>query len=99
MASDCLFFNTAEVARLLRISVRTVCVWAECSELPAFKVGRQWRFRRDDISAWLEGAKRTASKKIVPGSAAAAMTAPAEYSSADLDRILILRRTSRSDLT
>jgi excisionase family DNA binding protein len=45
--------STTEVACKLGISVRTVCLWAECSELPGFKVGRQWRFRMDAIDGWL----------------------------------------------
>jgi excisionase family DNA binding protein len=48
------YLNSTEVAALLGISVRTVCLWAECSELPAYKVGRRWLFRRDSILEWLE---------------------------------------------
>jgi len=46
--------TTAEVAALLRISPRTVRLWAECSELPALRIGRQWRFRVGDISEWFK---------------------------------------------
>jgi excisionase family DNA binding protein len=45
--------TTAAVANWLGISPRTVCLWAECKEIPARKVGRQWRFREDEISVWL----------------------------------------------
>jgi excisionase family DNA binding protein len=45
--------STADVGRLLLIAPRTVCLWAECSELPGIKVGRQWRFRRADIDRWI----------------------------------------------
>jgi len=45
--------NTSEVALWLGISNRTVRLWAECSELPAIKVGRQWRFQREAIQQWL----------------------------------------------
>ena len=50
--------RTDQVARLLGISCRTVCLWAECSELPALKVGRQWRFRESEIQNWLEERER-----------------------------------------
>jgi excisionase family DNA binding protein len=43
--------GTSEVAKLLGIPVRTVCYWAECQEIPAFKLGRRWRFRREEIIA------------------------------------------------
>lgn len=45
--------NTKEVAEWLGISVRTVCLWAECDELPAIRIGKQWRFRHEQITAWL----------------------------------------------
>jgi excisionase family DNA binding protein len=49
-----LFISTAAVARWLGISTRTVCFWAECGEIPALKIGRQWRFREEEIRRWLD---------------------------------------------
>jgi len=46
--------RTREVADLLSVSIRTICLGAECGEIPALRVGRQWRFRAADISAWVE---------------------------------------------
>ena len=48
------FLSTATVARWLGISTRTVCLWAECGQLPALKMGRQWRFREEEIRRWLD---------------------------------------------
>ena len=45
---------TADVAALLSISSRTICLWAECGELPALKIGRQWRFDKHAIERWME---------------------------------------------
>jgi excisionase family DNA binding protein len=50
------FLTTAEVAKLLRVSQRTVCLWAELSELPAIKIGRQWRFRFEEVLSLVENA-------------------------------------------
>ena len=47
------FLNTKAVADWLGVSTRTVCLWAECNELPAIRVGKQWRFRRNQIIAWI----------------------------------------------
>jgi len=58
--------TTAAVARWLGVSTRTVCLWAECRELPAIKIGRQWRFREGELTAWLQStdaAKVTNSTK------------------------------------
>jgi excisionase family DNA binding protein len=49
--------TTAAVAKWLGISTRAICLWAECRELPAIKVGRQWRFRQDELSDWLRSPK------------------------------------------
>jgi excisionase family DNA binding protein len=45
--------TTAAVAKWLGIAPRTVCLWAECREIPAIKVGRQWRFREGELWEWL----------------------------------------------
>jgi excisionase family DNA binding protein len=49
--------TTAAVAKWLGISTRAVCLWAECKEIPAIKIGRQWRFRQDELSEWLTSPK------------------------------------------
>jgi excisionase family DNA binding protein len=46
--------TTAAVARWLGVSTRAICLWAECKEIPAIKLGRQWRFRHEEIAKWLE---------------------------------------------
>ena len=46
-----------EVARLLKVAEKTVYAMARRGALPAFKVGGQWRFKRDDIDAWIERQK------------------------------------------
>ena len=64
--------TTAAVAKWLGVSTRTVCLWAECKELPAIKIGRQWRFREGELSSWLqspEAAKVTNTTKPVAVSA------------------------------
>ncbi|MGA2598968.1 MAG: excisionase family DNA-binding protein [Bryobacteraceae bacterium] len=43
------FLGAGEVASRLCVSVRTIRLWAECSVIPAVKMGRQWRFRAIDI--------------------------------------------------
>ncbi len=45
--------TTATVARSLSVVPRTVRLWAECGEIPAIKVGRQWRFDRSALGRWM----------------------------------------------
>jgi len=44
--------NSRDVARLLDMSPDTVNEFARKQILPAFKTGRQWRFRRQDIASF-----------------------------------------------
>lgn len=47
------FLTTAAVAKWLGVAPRTICLWAECKEIPAIKIGRQWRFREGELFDWL----------------------------------------------
>jgi excisionase family DNA binding protein len=44
----------AEVARYLKLHELTVRRLAREGELPAFKVGRQWRIKRNLLEKWIE---------------------------------------------
>jgi excisionase family DNA binding protein len=59
--------TVVEVAQLLKVAEKTVYTMAQKGELPAFKVRGQWRFKRDDIDAWIEGQKAAARAEPQPG--------------------------------
>ncbi|WP_434424577.1 helix-turn-helix domain-containing protein [Nannocystis pusilla] len=42
-----------EIARLIRVDHRTVRKAIKAGELPALRVGRDFRILRQDLSAWL----------------------------------------------
>jgi excisionase family DNA binding protein len=46
--------DVKQVASYLRLHEVTVLSFAREGKLPGFKVGREWRFRADDIKRWLE---------------------------------------------
>jgi excisionase family DNA binding protein len=48
------FLTTDEVLAYLQVNLRTVYRLIDAGQLPAVRVGRQWRFRRTDIDAWLD---------------------------------------------
>ena len=52
-----------EVAQLLKVADKTVYTMAQRSELPAFKVRGQWRFKRIDIDRWIERQKVVSHSK------------------------------------
>ncbi len=51
-----------ELAALLRVGLKTAYTLAQNGEVPGFKVGGQWRFRRRDIEAWIDDQTRIAQK-------------------------------------
>ena len=55
--------NIREVAALLRVAEKTAYTLAQTAELPGFKVGGQWRFRRRDIEAWIDSQTRRATEE------------------------------------
>jgi excisionase family DNA binding protein len=48
---DEILLNSKQVAQLLDLSPDTVNEMARKSVLPAFKRGRQWRFRKRDVTS------------------------------------------------
>jgi excisionase family DNA binding protein len=48
------FLTTEEVLGYLQVNLRTVYRLIKAGKIPAVRVGRQWRFRKRDIDAWLE---------------------------------------------
>ena len=49
------FLTTEEVMEYLQVNLRTVYRLIKSNAIPAVRVGRQWRFKKHDIDAWLEG--------------------------------------------
>jgi excisionase family DNA binding protein len=52
-----------EVAHYLRIDIRTVYRLAKRGDIPCTKIGRQWRFNRDDIKELVSGGLRIKEKE------------------------------------
>ncbi len=47
-------FTIKQLASYLQLNERTVYRLAADGQLPAFKVGGSWRFRRADIDSWID---------------------------------------------
>ena len=54
------FLTTEEVLAYLQVNLRTVYRLIKTKSIPAVRVGRQWRFKKHDIDAWLEGRSQAA---------------------------------------
>lgn len=46
-----------EVAEYLKLAEKTAYRLAAEGKLPGFKVGGSWRFKQEDVSAWIEAKK------------------------------------------
>ena len=58
-----------DVASLLKVAEKTVYGLAQKGDLPAFKVGGQWRFRRGAIDSWIEEKTRAAGAQTAKNGA------------------------------
>jgi excisionase family DNA binding protein len=58
------FLTTEEVLDYLQVNLRTVYRLIKAGKIPAVRVGRQWRFRKRDIDAWLESQRPRAARSV-----------------------------------
>jgi two-component system chemotaxis response regulator CheY len=54
------FLTTEEVLDYLQVNLRTIYRLIKAGKIPAVRVGRQWRFRKHDIDAWLNSNRSNA---------------------------------------
>ncbi|HEY0873902.1 MAG TPA: response regulator [Vicinamibacterales bacterium] len=62
---DDAFLTTEEVLEYLQVNLRTIYRLIKAGKIPAVRVGRQWRFRKRDIDAWLESQRTRAARAAV----------------------------------
>jgi excisionase family DNA binding protein len=61
------FLTTEEVLEYLQVNLRTVYRLIKAGKIPAVRVGRQWRFRKRDIDAWLDSQRpRGGAPRVAP---------------------------------
>ncbi len=71
-----------DVQQMLHVDRTTIYRMAESGQLPAMRVGKQWRFARADLDRWLRG--RAGSAAVVP----VASTAPRHEADVPLSQML-----------
>jgi excisionase family DNA binding protein len=64
-ADHLLILTLDELAAYLKIGKRTLYGLAAKGEIPAFKVGGVWRFRRSEIDQWIADQTQVSTKKEV----------------------------------
>jgi excisionase family DNA binding protein len=53
-----------EAAELLHVSTRTLQRMIRRNELPAFKVGGQWRVRESQLTRWVHGREKSSDVPV-----------------------------------
>jgi excisionase family DNA binding protein len=71
------FLTTEEVLEYLQVNLRTVYRLIKAGKIPAVRVGRQWRFRKRDIDAWLDSQRGPRTARAAAPAAPAARPAGA----------------------
>jgi excisionase family DNA binding protein len=61
------FLTTEEVLEYLQVNLRTVYRLIKAGKIPAVRVGRQWRFRKRDIDAWLDSQRPRGGARATSG--------------------------------
>jgi excisionase family DNA binding protein len=67
--TDEVFLTTEEVLEYLQVNLRTVYRLIKAGKIPAVRVGRQWRFRKRDIDAWLDSQRPRGERPAPPAAA------------------------------
>lgn len=47
------WMSVDEIATYLGVSKDTIYTWASGRRMPGHKVGRFWKFKRDEVDAWV----------------------------------------------
>ncbi|MGE3511115.1 MAG: response regulator [Vicinamibacterales bacterium] len=80
------FLTTEEVLEYLQVNLRTVYRLIKAGKIPAVRVGRQWRFRKRDIDAWLDSQRARGTTVRTPAPAPAGRP----LSSTERPRVLVV---------
>jgi excisionase family DNA binding protein len=82
--NDEIFLTTEEVLEYLQVNLRTVYRLIKAGKIPAVRVGRQWRFRKRDIDAWLDAQRPRGERS------ASAMPSDRPARTPDRPRVLVV---------
>src|SRR5262245_11872457 len=61
------FITTEAVLEYLQVNMRTVNRHIQSGKITKARVGRQWRFRKPDIDAWLESQRPRGGQRAAAG--------------------------------
>jgi len=57
------WLSVDEIGRYLGVSSDTVYRWIDKQDMPAHRVGRLWKFKKEQVDAWIEAGGASAENK------------------------------------
>lgn len=84
------FLTTEEVLEYLQVNLRTVYRLIKAGKIPAVRVGRQWRFRKTDIDAWLNSQQTRPVPAVAAPESASQARPPAPVTPALRRHVLVV---------
>ncbi|MEW6186067.1 MAG: helix-turn-helix domain-containing protein [Thermodesulfobacteriota bacterium] len=60
------FLKVEEISRWLRIPKSTIYKLCQEGQIPGIKIGRHWRFNRNEINAWFKKKANNKPEEINP---------------------------------
>jgi excisionase family DNA binding protein len=58
------WLSVEEISAYLGIKRETLYKWLAEKEMPAHKVGRLWKFRKDEVDEWVRTGEADSRKKV-----------------------------------
>src|SRR4051812_1198625 len=93
--ADDQWLTTDEVLAHLHLNLKTVYRLIKAGKLPAVRVGRQWRFRKRDLDAWLSTTPAADAEPTAPPGGASVLVVDDEEAVREL--IATTLKTSAAD--
>jgi excisionase family DNA binding protein len=90
LAHDDVFLTTEEVLAYLQVNLRTVYRLIKAGKIPAVRVGRQWRFRKRDIDAWLDSQRAAPAARGMADQGSTEQHAPSQAARNGCHRVLVV---------
>ncbi len=66
MTIDDRWLSVDEIAEYLGLSKDTVYTWISAKSMPAHRVGRLWKFKRDEVDGWVKAGGAADRQDIDP---------------------------------
>jgi excisionase family DNA binding protein len=63
MAMTKRWMSVSEIAEYLGVAAITIYRWLEKGQIPAHRIGKQWRFNQDSVDSWVESGNAAISSE------------------------------------